>query len=136
MRTILFTVVAVMALTFTAGVGTAPVRAQTSAVVQQHEQPEVAIHPMYVRTCSWATCTVYFNKGETKTLAAGIGVVWTLCAILKSTPAAIFCAAAGYLLGRAADNALLGHRCAKFSFSRWVPVMPTNFGTYYDWRCH
>lgn len=148
MRTVMVTVVVVMALAFTAAVGGAPPVAAAVSVshgVSVGSPQEVAVvvapqgvtvHPTWTRTCGWANCSVYFNKSETRIAAYG-GALLTqlLCTMLRSTPAALVCTAISWAVGKAGDSAVSGGRCVKISFSRWTGLV-YSIGTYTGSQCH
>jgi hypothetical protein len=135
MRTVLFTVVTVMALSFGAGVTTAATPAATTAVAQREAAPAAVMHPTWVRTCGFANCSVYFNKAETRIAAYGGALLSSLiCTMLRSTPAALVCTAISWAVGKAGDNAVSGGRCVKISFSRWTGVV-YSIGTYSGSQC-
>lgn len=128
MRTAIITLVAVMALTFTAS-------AATAAPPTPAAHPAAQAHPEWVRSCGWANCSVYFNRSETRIASYG-GALLTqlLCVILRSTPAALVCTAIAWAVGKAGDNAVSAGRCVKLSFSRWTGVV-YYIGTYSGTQC-
>jgi len=102
---------------------------------QGYEYP-VTLDP--TASCGWVTCTVYFNKSETRRIADGIIGVTTVaawCTAGGGPFAGLACLTAGAVLGLWAQSARSQNKCLKLKFVRVGPVPPYWPGTYSGGNC-
>ena len=112
-----------------------------NGVLVQHVEHQGYAYPVTfdpTANCGWVTCTVYFDKSETRRIAdgsIGVAAVVALCTLAGGPIAGAACLAGGAILVLWAQSAQSQNKCLKLKFLPVPPVPPYWPGTYSGGNC-